>query len=82
MLERLQAILKRVEQQQATVSARIKEYHDVQTMSYFSDRFGPDHPMSRRAEEGVQLRQQLLKMQNRIEAFCESFEQDFPPSES
>ena len=74
----LRLIHQRLEEYEAELEAIIRQYGDKKSMWYFSDRFGPDHPMSARADEGVRIQQTLFRMKSAISKFSASFDAEFP----
>ena len=74
----LQRVNQRLEAYERQVNKLIKEFHDEKSMSYFSDRFGPDHPLSERADYGVTLQHRLAKFRHRIKEFATQTLQEFP----
>ena len=54
MNKTLAAIQARIDLYQSELDKIVKEYHDEMSMAYFSDRFGPDHPMSHRSHIAIE----------------------------
>ena len=79
MQTELQQIQTRLNEYDAELQEIIREYGDEQSMSYFSDRFGPDHPRSARADEGVRIQQRLYRMRFTLAMFAGAFVTEFPP---
>ena len=77
MNQHLAEIQQQLDRYQSETEKVIKEFGDERSMAYFSDRFGPDHPMSARADHGVRIRHQLRQMQTRIQEFAEQLQRDF-----
>lgn len=77
MNEHLAAIQQQLDRHQSESDKLIKEFNDERSMAYFSDRFGPDHPMSARADDGVRIQHQLKTMRARIQEFAEQMQSDF-----
>ena len=74
----LKKIQTRIDRYEHAVDDFLQEFHDVQTMAYFSDRFGPDHPVSSRADQGVALRRQLMSMKAKVQEFTTQILDEFP----
>ena len=67
-----------MDQYQVELQEIIRQYGDEQSMSYFSDRFGFDHPLSARADEGVRLQQCLYRMKSTLAKVAAAFVVEFP----
>ena len=81
MNEDLISMQARLDEYQSELDKIVTEYHDEMTMAYFSDRFGPDHPQSPRADHGVSVQQKLIRMQKQIKEFSTEFLKEFPKLE-
>ena len=79
MDKEIEVIQRRLNEYQVAKAEAVRQFHDEQTMSYFSDRFGHDHPLSKEADRGVRIQQQLIRMRERIREFAAQFTADFPP---
>lgn len=74
----LKLIQQRLDAYERTVTDLVREFHDEMTLTYFSDRFGPSHPMSARADHGVHLMHQEKELRAKVDEFATQILQDFP----
>ncbi|HEY9613185.1 hypothetical protein [Allocoleopsis sp.] len=74
-------VWRRYQQYQAKHRNLLTSFGDEMSMSYFSDRFGSDNSMSKQADQGNALAQQLRKMEARMQEFVTQFCAEFPELE-
>ncbi len=74
-------VQQRYQQYQAKYRKLLTSFGDEMSMLYFSDRFGSDNSMSKQADQGNAIAQQLRKMEARMQEFVTQFCAEFPELE-
>ena len=82
MMADLTRLQSRLDEYELELAKIIREFGDELSMTYFSDRFGYDHPLSARADQGVRLQQQLKKMKKELQTFVATFTEAYPTLKS